>query len=502
MIFKLNHIAIKAHLKLPLVFLIIFLYSAAQSQITFNKTYDYQNGDESGSQVLVVEDGYIVTGNGYGYDIGNYYDQKFRYFKIDTEGHYVWKRSFGDTSYSFYSGNSCIRTLDNNVLISSGVVSEFPYNANMYILKFDPDTGDTILYKSFPSDIWQYAYSVEEFSDGTLLFNMYDHDHPFTFMKTNADGETIWKKTYGAVNEGTSSYFKMLHDTVTLLSCYNNCEEYPGFTWRDIDSSGTIIFNHYFDGICTAYGVRSSYGGILGIAPDFPFYPYASYVYRADTTGDFLWEYRSDWDVDTMYDFGFQFGPLEELENGDIILTGFYATNPLGSYRGFVAKINSEGDPYWERSYASHTDPYDDYFLTDIAPTADGGVILAGSGSNNHPEELRNIWVLKLDSMGCLTPGCDTLGLPVMEFPLNDEIILYPNPANSFFVLQSGNVVAEQTIVTLYTLTGEIVKRQVWDRGTSSLYIRINDLIPGVYVVEISSDNRTVTVQKVIVNRN
>lgn len=43
---------------------LIFYCFIASGQITFNKTYDFSNGDEGSLSIVPVEDGYILVANG------------------------------------------------------------------------------------------------------------------------------------------------------------------------------------------------------------------------------------------------------------------------------------------------------------------------------------------------------------------------------------------------------------------------------------------------------
>ncbi|MFN0276169.1 MAG: T9SS type A sorting domain-containing protein [Chitinophagales bacterium] len=475
-----------------------FTYSNLLSQITFNKTIDFANGNEFSSSVVVVEEGYVLTGNGWGYEAGNYFDEKFKYCKINEAGDVVWKRFLGDSMISIYSGNECIQTFDGNLVLSSGIQYNDDFDADVFLVKFVPETGDTLFFRIYETESFQFGEAVQQYSDGNLLINMYDEDYPTTLMKTNATGDIIWQEFFGVSNEGTSSIIKLIEDTLTLLTYFGSCEPL-GFKWRTIDSSGNVLFEEFFEGECTAFGMKSIGGGIIGAAVDYPDNPYITYIYRANNVGEFLWKYYSSWDLDTLYDFGLQIFLHEELPNGDMIIAGQYATNPIGSYKGFVSKINAEGDPYWERAYTSNGDPYGENRILDVALTSDSGFILAGGAYSDIIEDTQNFWVLKLDSMGCLTPGCDTLDDAVFELPFNDEVVLFPNPAHDYFVLQSGEVFTEDIDVHILNTAGQILQKTKAAKGSSSLYIKTENYPPGFYFVKMIDAHKRVLVKKVVI---
>lgn len=479
---------------------LLFFYSYTRAQITFNKTINFWNGAEPATSVLELSDGYFLLGQGWGYEVGNYFDSKIKYAKIDFEGNVIYKRFIGEEGKRFYPGWKCIQTEDSSVVFSGSCFTIDESNSNVELFKIDPGSGDSILHKIYDSDNYQFGESLDEYSDGTLLINMYDEDYPTTLMRTTADGEIIWQHSYGVSNEGTGSRIKLINDTVTILTYFGSCVPL-GFKWRQIDIDGVVHHEEFLEDECAYYGVRSAIDGFLGGAVDHPDNPYGSYIFKMNEEGDFLWKYYTSWDLDTLYDFGLQLFAFEELPNGDIVISGYYAANPLGAYRGFVSKINAEGDPYWERIYTSNGDPYDDNLINDVALTSDNGIILAGAANSYDASEAQNFWVLKLDSMGCLTPGCDTLDDAVFELPFNEEIVVFPNPANTYFVLQSGENFTENADVTIYSTNGEFMQKEEIQKGSNSLYVHSANLPVGMYIIKISDRQNRTVIKKLFISR-
>lgn len=68
--------------------LILFLFftNQIQAQATFNKTIDFSNGDDVGFGIVKLNDGYILIGNGWGYEIGEYFDEKLNMQKLILKG--------------------------------------------------------------------------------------------------------------------------------------------------------------------------------------------------------------------------------------------------------------------------------------------------------------------------------------------------------------------------------------------------------------------------------
>jgi len=93
-----------------------------------------------------------------------------------------------------------------------------------------------------------------------------------------------------------------------------------------------------------------------------------------------------------------------------------------------------------------------------------------------------------LDAIGVINSASTLLE----DVSLGSEKILYPNPATSFFKVK--NEKNESLEINVYDLSGQLVLQ-----STSPNYISVNELLPGVYLVEIKSIGG-VTYQKVTKN--
>ena len=122
-----------------------------------------------------------------------------------------------------------------------------------------------------------------------------------------------------------------------------------------------------------------------------------------------------------------------------------------------VGKVSPQGDLLWLRKY--HEEEiygYTDIFWN-VLPTSDGGILCVGSTKPNE-EERQNIWVMKLDSLGCAEPGCAIddaiIGLPIGEA---DPVILYPNPTAGLFRIGMKEAAPSITRVRINDATGREV---------------------------------------------
>jgi hypothetical protein len=125
--------------------------------------------------------------------------------------------------------------------------------------------------------------------------------------------------------------------------------------------------------------------------------------------------------------------------SGTIIGTGYVDKFDLG-FAGWVFAMSQEGELLWNREIADLRFPAKISQLNAVEEAENGGLILTGSIMDtflNHIPAFnnQNIWLLKLDSIGCLEPGCGDVQIisGSAEAQASNKPALfkiYPNPVN------------------------------------------------------------------------
>jgi len=175
-----------------LLFLNLVFKGYLYNQVTFNNTIDFENGDETGFSIITLPDGYIVIGNGWGYESDEYFETKLKYAKLDLEGNVVWQKTIAHDGFSLYCEIlSGIQTQDGNIVF--GGSRQTDVESEMHLIKFNPDNGDTLLYKVYSYNDHIYGLQIREFSDGKLLMQGWDSndDYAYNLLKLNANGELL-----------------------------------------------------------------------------------------------------------------------------------------------------------------------------------------------------------------------------------------------------------------------------------------------------------------------
>ncbi len=210
--------------------------------------------------------------------------------------------------------------------------------------------------------------------------------------------------------------------------------------------------------------------------------------------GDLLWEhwYGAAASSNTL------FVAKEVTPGGDLIAAG--TTYELGYDNGILLRTNSEGDSLWMRRY-----DYEDSLMSDgkgsfrdVIPTDDGGFIACGYAhssfsGNNPPGYTQDVWVVKVDSLGCIEPGCNIpLGITSQITNLTDALRVWPNP-----VVSGGEVTVQVTLpeglrkealrVSVVSSEGKLVVEQSIPPQTLTFTLRTSNYASGLYHLHLTS---------------
>ena len=434
--------------------------------------------------------------------------------KLTQQGEIVWNNewnfSFGNVGISFANGivvnNDTVYTTGNYRDLESGVFSpaivanstltgeyraiRFPYDYRVVIkdLFLNIDNTFTAISEDIVSDSFNFPIIVEEIDQFGLSsssleylteFSVVNASHsdrtesgviytahigcfgtdatcyPFQgwLSKIRADGTFAWSRSYGytAYNQAVLPKVTIVNDTTIAYAWTRDTNN------LDIQESPPIIY--YLD--------------TLGNKRD-------SFAFHGN------WRTLSN---------------LRTAANGDVLGVG-YAWTDIG-YTGWMFRLTPTAELVWERYVQDHrqtTSSATD--LVSVTEAADGSIV--SCGSIFHPQPPRDngarlrAWVVKLDSNGCLEPGCtsDTIYL---EFPSSahdppvvpeSDIQVWPNPTVDFlnWSVPDLPVFRRMTDYRIIGAAGYTVASGKLLPGSNRIDVR--DLPPGVYFLNLMKDGQ------------
>jgi len=230
-------------------------------------------------------------------------------------------------------------------------------------------------------------------------------------------------------------------------------------------------------------------------------------ICRYNDDGDLVWAKEDIISADTQTR-ECSFADGFEQPDGNIIVCGTIRNTDLGLFdKGLLYHLDAAGNVLWSRFYSHYAGlpaGYPQYF-SDVEPTNDGGFILTGQTHGISPPNPVRLWLVKLDSLGCLVPGCNTVGVEEFESQLQSALHVSPNPANEAvrfnLELPSGYPLQGQVQALLLDAQGKVVARSVVQANGSLLSgaVVLDGQAVGLYYLHLRDQVKWLAGQKVVV---
>jgi hypothetical protein len=174
----------------------------ASGEILWTRTYGGTRPDWGFSVQQTADTGYIITGTTLSFGAGIY---DVYLIKTNAAGDTLWTRTYGGTEYDI--GHSVQQTADGGYIIAGQTGSFGAGNGDVYLIKTDA-SGDTMWTRTWGGTNDDLGYSVQQTADGgyiiagsTYSFGAGAPDSANVYLiKTDANGDTSWTKTWGGTN--------------------------------------------------------------------------------------------------------------------------------------------------------------------------------------------------------------------------------------------------------------------------------------------------------------
>jgi len=282
--------------------------------------------------------GYIVAG----WDEWLYHTLYFfgQTAKTDSNGEIEWSHCYADGVFGSGAHFYSVQQTSDGGFISAGSASRFHHYdlPNFWLVKTDA-VGDCVWTRVFGGSDYDVCHSVRQTDDGGFIAAGYTDSFgsggtDFWLLKTNADGDSLWSRTFG----GWAS---------------DNC-----YSVQQTPDGGYILA-----GLTSSFGA----GG------------YDFWLVRTDTNGDSLWSRT--------------FGGIENdicrcvelTSDSGFITAGYTHSFGAGDYDFWLVKVEDDGDSVWSCTFGCAGED----ICYSAQQTADNGYILAGYGWGS------NIWLVK-----------------------------------------------------------------------------------------------------------
>ena len=484
------------------------------AQSGFNLRYDLLDSAWSQHPVGIERhpEGYLVFIQTY-YEDSDQITPTRALMLINDMGIRIWDRIYPEELTSTYYGwaNVADRTGDGGYVIG-GTRDTIDRPAFVNLVRFSMD-GDTLWTRSWGDDLHEWSgQQVKQTPDkGYIIAGLTDVTGSVDALaiKTDSLGNEEWLETYGgplwdgfvAVDllPDSGFYFggdKNITSNNIDFSVYR-VDKNGGVLWHKVWGTGYDEPNAH---LCSTSDGNCAVSGAIGHADDFSLTrPYIAKLDSAD--GSILWEHEYGGMAGST-----GFFTVKECTNTDLIAAG--SDYSVAYQRGLLLRATTDGDSLWMRTYY-----YQDTAITegtgrfwDVIQTDDGGFIACGwalgqAGGNTPPGYSQDTWVVKVDSMGCIVPGCDATGVTEMITNLKDALTVWPNPARE--QAQVGIALppalrGKSTLtLTVVNATGQAVLSTAAREGNNT--VPLGALSAGLYHVHLSAGNTWISGTKLMI---
>ena len=188
-----------------LLCLTIFNLQTSIAQQVFQKTYGGTGEDTSYSIYQTADGGYIFTGTTNSFGAGG---NDVYLIRTDSIGDTLWTKAYGGTGSDH--GRSVMQTTDLGYIITGYTNSFGAGEYDVYLIKTDAN-GNTQWTKTYGGAVYDAGSSVIQTTDGSYIITGVTESFgaggaDLYFIKADANGNKIWTKTFGgsAADHGNS----------------------------------------------------------------------------------------------------------------------------------------------------------------------------------------------------------------------------------------------------------------------------------------------------------
>lgn len=380
---------------------------------------------------------------------------------------------------------------------------------------FGPD-GNAIGFVDIDERVGYIGRQVKRCNDGGFMLvgdvRIGDNAQGF-LLKTDSLGQLLWSRTYGG--DVYDDYIYCLDHAPNggfYLGGVQGVETESWDPWlMRCDSLGNVLWSFtngtpYYDNGRAAVTTLADGNFVYssGVATGVEMLQQPQLV-KVDSFGNVIWQQV----YDTASYPAYADQVKEVTPGGDLIACG--TSVPIVPYTdAFLLRTTSEGDSIWLRHYwySDSVTHNSTCRFHDVTPTSDGGFIAVGAvygaiDGVEPPGSNQDVWVLKVDSLGCIIPGCDDFSTVITAQVINlkEALEVFPNPVHGTTAVKVTLPVAspfgQELALRLVSAQGQEVLLQRAVVGENELDVR--SLAAGVYYLHLTNDSMWLSGMKIIV---
>jgi hypothetical protein len=363
--------------------------------VTFAKTYGGSDNEEAYSVQQTSDGGYIVAGVTRSFGAGIY---DIFLIKTDAFGNVQWAKTYGGTNSDV--AYSVRQTSDGGYIVAGYTYSFGAGNSDIFLIKTDAN-GNVQWAKTYGGTGYEGAYSVQQTSDGGYIVAGYTDSFgaggsDIFLIKTDANGNIQWAKTYGGTYEDIAFSVQQTSDGGYIVAGWTWSF---GALWRDIfliktDANGNIQWAKTYGGTYEdiAFSVQQTSDGgyiVAGRTGSFGAGTVDAFLVKTDANGNIQWAKTYG---GTYEDYAYS---VQQTSDGGYIVEGWTFSFGAGLNDIFLIKTDANGNIIWTKTYRGT----EWVGVSSVQQTSDGGYILAVP-TRPFGADYDDIFLIKTDANG------------------------------------------------------------------------------------------------------
>ena len=486
-----------------ILFFIIIGFTAKTQTQYFNNIYNIYNNNIIGTSIVKDDTTFIVVS--FALDSTNY--SRINFSRFDNKGNLIFKKNYGNGSRNYYPGHSgSLQKISDGNLIVSGVFAD-SIGATAFILKIN-NNFDSIFFKEFKDSIYQsieFQQGKETHDKGFILGGDIEtgtHKDALLIIKTDSLGNLVFKKTISLIGIDYVRDLIVTPDKGFLLGCYSwdwYNASYSGDPWvMKLDSLGNFEWDNKYG------GPNQDSPAIVTIDKDSNYIVAFGYAYltiptvgssyiievlKIDRNGNTIWDKQYDTiSIGNPY-------MIKVLNNGNIIVVGTGSTfYPLS----WVLNLNTIGNEKYFRWFYKFDDSHTlDNTAWDFCILDDNSIIVCGDVQQD--TMFQCLWLAKLDSFGCMQPGCQNVGIEEIKQE-KAEIKVYPNPAKDYFIVEYNIIDKfDHATIEITDMLGHKIQEIVLNSSKGQKIINTTTFTKGIYNCCVKNNGKNIGQSNIII---
>ena len=275
--------------------------------------------------------------------------------KADTQGRKLWSKTFGQGDVN--SGKSVQQTVDQGYILAGTTWSSDGTQSNIYVVKTDAD-GNEIWSRTYGGNRKDEGHSVRQTTDSGYIIaghtdSFGEGNDDVYLIKTDANGTSLWSRTFGGKGRDWGRSVLQTSDGGYIVAgtTWPFEERYSDVYMMKTDERGRKIWQKTFGGRYGDYGSsmqQTTDGGYIVVGNTWPFGTIGeSKIYLVKTDG----KGGKDW-VKKIGGGGSVYGlSVCQTADGGYVVVG--KTEHVGSEDDdiYLVKIRGDGTRVWSMTF-------------------------------------------------------------------------------------------------------------------------------------------------------